>query len=210
MSAKPLPASVPEGKYADTKPDVHELFRVRWSPRSFSSRAVPDDVIETILDAGRWAASSYNEQPWRFILAKKEDSEAFQKLLSVLLPFNQAWAKNAAFLVLTVARSNFSHNETPNAYAMHDTGAALAYMMLQATASGLQAHGMAGFDQQKAREVFNIPPEFQIGAVAAFGYADSADKLADDQMKQRELAPRTRKPLSEIAFNGHWGQPLAK
>ncbi len=210
MSAQPLPASLPAGKYADTKPGVHELFRVRWSPRSFSSREVPDEVVEEILDAGRWAASSYNEQPWRFIVARKEDSEAFQKLLSVLMPFNQAWAKNAAFLVLTVARSNFSHNETPNAYAIHDTGAALAHMMLQATASGLQAHGMAGFDQQKARQVFNIPPEFQIGAVAAFGYADSADKLSDDQMKQRELAPRTRKPLSEIAFNGRWGQPLVK
>jgi nitroreductase len=201
---------LPAGKYADTKPGVHEIFRVRWSPRSFSSRPVPDDVVEDILEAGRWAASSYNEQPWRFIVARKEDSEAFQKLLSVLIPFNQAWAKNASFLVLTVARVNFSHNETPNAYAMHDTGAALAHMMLQAAASGLQAHGMAGFDKDKAREVFGIPPEYQIGAVAAFGYADSADKLSNEQMKQRELEPRTRKPLTEIAFNGHWGQPLAK
>jgi nitroreductase len=201
---------VPAGKYADTKPGVHELFRVRWSPRSFASREIPDEVLETILDAGRWAASSYNEQPWRFIVAKKENTEAFQKMLSVLLPFNQAWAKNASVLVLTVARSNFSHNETPNAYALHDAGAALAHMMLQATESGLHAHGMAGFDQQKAREVFGIPPEFQIGAVAAFGYADSPEKLSDDQLKQRELAPRTRKPLSEIAFNGRWGEPLAK
>jgi nitroreductase len=201
---------VPSGKYADTAPGVHELFRVRWSPRSFASRPIPDEVLETILDAGRWAASSYNEQPWRFIVAKKENTEAFQKMLSVLLPFNQAWAKNASVLVLTVARSNFSHNETRNAYAMHDAGAALAYMMLQAAESGLQAHGMAGFDQEKAREVFNIPPEFQIGAVAAFGYPDSAEKLSDDQLKQRELAPRTRKPLSEIAFNGRWGEPLAR
>jgi len=210
LSTKPSPASVPDGKYADCKSGVHELFRVRWSPRSFASREVPDEVLETILDAGRWAASSYNEQPWRFIVVKKEDTEAFQKLLSVLMPFNQAWAKNASVLVLTVARNNFSHNETPNAYALHDTGAALAYMTLQATVSGLQAHGMAGFDKEKAREVFGIPPEFQIGAVAAFGYPDSPDKLSDDQLKQRELAPRTRKPLSEIAFSGRWGQPLAK
>ncbi len=209
MSTKPSPASLPSGKYANTKPGVHELFRVRWSPRSFASREIPNDVLETILDAGRWAASSYNEQPWRFIVAKKEDTEAFQNMLSVLMPFNQAWAKNASVLILTVARANFSHNETPNAYAIHDAGAALAYMMLQATESGLQAHGMAGFDQQKAREVFNIPPEFQIGAIAAFGYPDSPEKL-DDQLKQRELAPRTRKPLSEIAFNGRWGEPLAK
>ncbi len=210
MSTKPSPASLPSGKYAETKPGVHELFRVRWSPRSFASREIPNEVLETILDAGRWAASSYNEQPWRFIVAKKEDTEAFQKMLSVLMPFNQAWAKNASVLILTVARANFSHNETPNAYAIHDAGAALAHMMLQATESGLQAHGMAGFDQEKARQVFGIPPEFQIGAIAAFGYPDSAEKLSDDQLKQRELAPRTRKPLSEIAFNGRWGEPLAK
>ena len=210
MSTQTASSTVPDGKYADTKPGVHELFRVRWSPRSFSARPVPDEVLETILEAGRWAASSYNEQPWRFIVAKKEDTEAFQKLLSVLLPFNQAWAKNAGVLVLTAARGKFSHNETPNAFAIHDTGAALAYMMLQATASGLQSHAMAGFDKAKAREVFGIPPEFEVGAVAAFGYPDSPDKLSDDQMKQRELEPRTRKPLSEIAFNGQWDQPLAK
>ncbi len=209
MSTKLSPTSVPSGKYADTKPGVHELFRVRWSPRSFAARPIPDEVLETILDAGRWAASSYNEQPWRFIVARK-DTEAFQKMLSVLIPFNQSWAKNASVQILTVARANFSHNEAPNAYAIHDAGAALAHMMLQATESGLQAHGMAGFDHDKAREVFNIPPEFQIGAIAAFGYPDSADKLSDDQLKQRELAPRTRKPLSEIAFNGRWGEPLEK
>jgi nitroreductase len=210
LSSHPPPSSLPDGKYADTNPDVHELFRVRWSPRSFSSREAPDSVLETILDAGRWAASSFNEQPWRFIVAKKENTEAFAALLSVLMPFNQAWAKNAAVLILTAARANFSHNETPNAYALHDAGAALAYIMLQATASGLQSHAMAGFDRAKAREVLGIPAEFQIGAVVAIGYPDSPDKLSDDQLRERELAPRTRKPLSEIAFNGRWGQPLVK
>jgi len=209
ITAPSLP-SVPAGKYADTNSDVHELFRVRWSPRSFSSREVPDEVLETILDAGHWAPSSFNEQPWRFVVAKKEDTEAFQTLLSVLMPFNQSWAKNASVLILTAARGNFSHNETPNAYALHDAGAALAYIMLQATASGLHSHAMAGFDQAKAREVLGIPPEFHVGAVVAIGYLDSHDKLPNDQMKKQELAARTRKPLSEIAFKGHWGQPLAK
>jgi nitroreductase len=201
---------VPEGKYAETVPGVAELFRVRWSPRSFSERPVSPEVLTAILDAGRWAASSYNEQPWRFVVATKDDPEAFQALLGVLLPFNQAWAKSAAVLILTAARSNFSHNETPNIYALHDAGAALAYMMLQATASGLQSHAMAGFDHEKAREVAGIPAEYQVGAVVAIGYPDSADKLPNDQMKQQEVAARKRKAISEVAFKGRWGQPIVK
>ena len=210
MTKTPSQIALPPGKYAETAPGVAEFFRVRWSPRSFSDQPVPADVLEAILDAGRWAASSYNEQPWRFIVATKDDPEAFQSLLSVLLPFNQAWAKNASVLILTAARSNFSHNETPNGYALHDAGAALAYMMLQAAESGLHSHAMAGFDHEKARDVAGIPPEFQVGAVVAIGYLDSPEKLSNDQMKQQELAARKRKPLSEIAFKGRWGQPILK
>jgi nitroreductase len=201
---------VPPGKYAETVSGVAELFRLRWSPRSFSARPVPPEILEAVLDAGRWAASSYNEQPWRFIVATKEDAAALQSLLSVLVPFNQEWAKNASVLILTAARNNFSHNESPNRHALHDAGAALAYMMLQATASGLQSHAMAGFDQAKAREVAGIPPEFQVGAVVALGYPDSPDGLSNEQMKQQEVTSRKRKPLSELAFKGHWGQPLVK
>lgn len=210
MSTPTPKSTLPPGKYAETLPGVHELFRTRWSPRSFSSRPVPAEVVETILDAGRWAASSFNEQPWRFVVATKDDPAAFQSLLSVLMPFNQQWAKDAYVLILTVARSNFSHNENPNGYALHDAGAALAYMMLQASASGLQAHGMAGFDHAKAREVAAVPPEFQIGAMVAMGYPDSSEKLSNDELKKREQAPRTRKSLSELAFKGRWGQPLVK
>ncbi len=206
MSANPLPA----GKYAATVPGVAEFFRVRWSPRAFTPQAVPAELIEVILDAGRWAASSFNEQPWRFIVARKEDSAAFQSLLSALAPFNQEWAKNAAVLILMATRSNFSHNESSNGYAMHDAGAALAYMMLQASVSGLGAHAMAGFDHAKAREVAGIPAEFQVAALVAIGYPDSAETLTNEQLKQREMAPRERKPLSALAFKGHWGQPLVK
>ncbi len=171
---------------------------------------MPAESLEAILDAGRWAPSSYNKQPWRFIVATKENPAAFQSLVSVLAPFNQDWAKTAGVLILTAARNNFSHNETPNQYAFHDAGAALAYMMLQASALGLQAHAMAGFNHEKAREVTNIPPEFQVGAIVAIGYADVPDKLPNEQLRQREVAPRERKPLSALAFNGRWGQPLSK
>ena len=190
-------------------PGVSELIRNRWSPRSFSPQPVPADAIEAILDAARWAASSYNEQPWRFIVANRTE-DAFESLVSVMAPFNQAWAKNAGVLILMVARSNFSHDESPNRYALHDAGAALAHIMLQASASGLGAHAMAGFDHSKAREVAGIPPEFQIAALVAIGYPDSPDKLPNEQLRQREVAPRQRKQLSELVFKGHWGQPLVK
>lgn len=209
MSTKPS-VILPPGKYAETSPGVAEFFRVRWSPRSFSSQSVPAEILEAILEAGRWAPSSYNEQPWRFIVAPREDPAAFQSLLSVLAPFNQDWAKSAAVLILTAARTNFSHNETPNGYALHDAGAALAYMMLQASASGLQAHAMAGFDHAKAREVTGLPAEFQVGAMVAIGYPGTPDQLPNEQLKQREVAPRERKPLSALAFKGHWGQPFVK
>ena len=209
MSTNP-PANLPPGKYAETVPGVSESFRRRWSARSFSGQPVPDEILKAVLDAGRWAASSFNEQPWRFIVAKKGDGGSFQALLSVLAPFNKDWAKDSSVLILTVARKNFSHNESPNGYALHDAGAALAYMMLQASESGLSSHAMAGFDHDKAREVAGIPPEFEVAAIVAIGYPDSPDKLSNEQLKERELAPRTRKPLSEIAFNGRWGQPLVK
>jgi nitroreductase len=160
MSVNPVP-SLPPGKYAETVPGVAELFRVRWSPRSFSSRPVSPEILDSILDAGRWAASSYNEQPWRFIVAVKEDPEAFQRLLSVLVPRNQEWAKHASILILTAARTNFSHNETPNGHALHDAGAALAYMMLQASASGIAAHAMAGSTMQKPAKSLVFRPNFR-------------------------------------------------
>ena len=211
MSTKPSQSSaVPAGKYADTLPGVDELFRARWSPRSFSSREVSEEDLAAILDAARWAASSYNEQPWRFVVATKADPAAYDALLSILVPFNQDWAKSAPVLILTAALKNFSHNGKPNHHALHDTGAALAHMMLQATALGMQAHAMAGFDHAKAYATLGIPAEIDLGAAVAIGYLASPDLLPNDQMKQQELAARARKPLSELAFDGRWGRPLVK
>lgn len=194
-------------KIADSLPSVHELIRSRWSPRAFSEKPVSTEDLTTILDAGHWAASSYNEQPWRFIVAPKENAADFQKLLGLLVPFNQAWAKSAAVLMLIVTRKTFSHNNTPNAYALHDAGAALALMALQATALGLQAHGMAGFDHDRARTELGIPEDFAIAAFAALGYLGSPDQLPEG-VRQQELAPRTRKPLSDLVFTAAWQTPL--
>jgi nitroreductase len=194
-------------KTAPTLPAVHELIRNRWSPRAFSEQSVSAQDLATILDAGRWAASSYNEQPWRFIVAPKEHAADFQKLLGLLVPFNQAWAKSAAVLMLIVAKKTFTHNSTPNGYALHDAGAALATMALQATSLGIYVHGMAGFDHDRARTEIGIPDDFAVAAFAALGYLGSPDQLPEGA-RQQELAPRTRKPLSELAFTTAWQAPL--
>src|SRR5215469_11298785 len=184
-------------KTADTLPGVHPLIRSRWSPRSFSSRPVSADDLRTIFEAARWAASSYNEQPWRFLVATKSDPAAYQKILGLLVEFNQKWASSAPVLVITVAKKSFTQQGTPNRHAMHDTGAALAHLMLQATALGLHAHGMAGFDHERARKELGIPEDYEVGAAAAIGYLDAPENLPE-QYRAGEVSPRQRKPLEQI------------
>ncbi len=191
----------------DISAGVHDLFRDRWSPRAFADRPVSNQDLRTILEAARWAASSYNEQPWRFVVARKSDGPLFEKVLSVLLPFNQAWAKAASVLIITAAKQTFTHNGTPNLHAMHDAGAALAHIALQATALGLHAHAMAGFDREKARTELGIPEGYEPAAALALGYPGSPGDLPAPYL-ERELAPRVRKPLTELAFNGQWNKPL--
>jgi nitroreductase len=194
-------------KAAAVHPKVHELIKGRWSPRAFSDKDVSADDLASILDAARWAASSYNEQPWRFIIARRQDTEAYRKLLGLLVPFNQEWAKTASVLILVVAKKTFSHNQQPNKYSLHDAGAALATLALQAKALGLHVHGMAGFDYDRARAELKLPDDYETAAFAALGYAGSPDHLPEAMQKQ-ELAPRTRKPLSELAFTTDWQTPF--
>ena len=198
----------PATKIADALPDVHELIRARWSPRSFSSREVSNKDLKTILDAARWAASSYNEQPWRFLVARKSDGAAYQKLLNLLVPANQAWAKTAPVLMIIAAKKTFSHDGSPNRYAIHDSGAALAHIMLQATALGLHSHGMAGFDADRARKELNIPDDYDLGAAVALGYLASPDQLPE-RYREGETSKRQRKPLNELVFGANWNEPLA-
>ena len=206
-TSTPVQFDLPKEKQADIPPAVHDIFRARWSPRAFSDRAVSDQDLKTIFEAARWAASSYNEQPWRFIVARKSDEASYSKLLGLLIPFNQAWAKSAPVLIFTVAKKTFTHNQTPNFHALHDAGAALAHIALQATALGLHTHGMAGFDHEKAKQELAIPEDYEVAAALALGYLGSPDDL-QGIYRERELAPRERKPLNELVFNGHWNTPL--
>ncbi len=203
----PSPADLPS-KLADTVPEVHELIRSRWSPRSFSDREVSDHDLRTILEAARWAASSYNEQPWRFVVAKNSPSAAFEKIFGLLLPLNQSWAKTAPLLIVMASKKTFSHDGTDNYYALHDTGAALANLFLQATALGLHGHGMAGFDRERAQKELGMPDDYQPAAVAALGYQGSPDQLEPGRFRDAETAKRVRKSFNEIVFDGSWGQPI--
>lgn len=178
----------------------------RWSPYRFEPRVIENAKILRCLEAARWAASSYNEQPWSFILARREDGEAFETALSCLVEANQQWAKHAGVLLLTVIRTTFRLNGKPNRVALHDLGAAAICMALQATAEGLQVHQMAGVNLSRARQVYRIPEGYEPETAIAIGYpGDSADE--DDPLAARDRQPRTRLPLREQVFEGVWGTP---
>jgi nitroreductase len=156
------------------------------------------------FEAARWAASSSNEQPWRFLVGRRGD-ETFKKILDALVPGNQVWAKNAPVLILSVARKHFAHNGHVNRHYWHDTGAAMANFAVQVTALGLHAHSMAGFDHDKAQAVFAIPDDFETVAVTAVGYLGDPDSLPEG-LRKVELSPRQRKELKEFVFS-EWEKP---
>lgn len=187
----------------DTRGVLPEILH-RWSPRSFTDQPVSGDQLETLFEAARWAASSFNEQPWRFLVGTK-GSETYDKILSTLIEVNQAWAKMAPVLILGTAKCTFSHNNTPNAVALYDLGAAAATLCYQATALGLHTHQMGGFSRDAARTVFGIPEDYLIGAVIALGYQGEPSVLTVPYMLQQETSPRQRKALSEVAFSA-WNE----
>jgi nitroreductase len=190
-------------KPAPTNFPVHNLIRDRWSPRAFASKSVEPAVLASLFEAARWAPSSNNEQPWAYLVATKDDTENFAKTVRVLVEFNAAWAKEAAVLMIAVSRLNFQ-NGTPNRNAFYDTGAATALLSVEATARGLAVHQMAGFDHAKAKKVFEIPEECEPIAAIAIGYPGDPNSLPE-KLRDREVAPRTRKPLSEFVMSGRWG-----
>ena len=190
-------------KPAPTNFPVHNLIRDRWSPRAFASKSVEPAVLASLFEAARWAPSSNNEQPWAYLVATKDDTENFAKTLRVLVEFNAAWAKEAAVLMIAVSRLNFQ-NGTPNRNAFYDTGAATALLSVEATARGLAVHQMAGFDHAKAKKVFEIPEDCEPIAAIAIGYPGDPNSLPE-KLRDREVAPRTRKPLSEFVMSGRWG-----
>ena len=191
---KPAPANHP----------VHDLIRNRWSPRAFAEKAVAPEVLQSLFEAARWAPSSSNEQPWAYLVATKDDAENFAKTVSVLVEFNQTWAKNAPALLVAVTKLAFAKNNAPNRNAQYDVGAASALLSVEATSRGLVVHQMAGFDPEKARQVFSIPAGWDPIAALAVGYPGDTDSLPQP-LRDRENAPRIRKALDEFVMSGQWG-----
>jgi nitroreductase len=180
------------------------LFLERWSPRSFSVREVSQADLKRVFEAARWAPSSGNAQPWRFIVGI-QGTETHAKLVSTLAGFNKEWAPKAPVLILGTTNA-VNARGSANAYAMYDLGAAAVSIALAAKALGLATHQMGGFDHDAARKEFGIPDSYALGSMMALGYQDEPAALANDELISREIAPRTRKPLNEIAFSA-WDEP---
>ena len=179
---------------------VHSLIERRWSPYAFADKPVDPADLHSLLEAARWAPSSFNEQPWRFIVATRDDPENFQRLLDCLVPGNREWAGKVPVLMLSVAALSFAKNGKPNRHALHDVGLASATLALQATNIGLAVHFMAGFDGNKARESFAIPDDFEPTAAIAVGH-HLTEPAGDGP------SPRKRRPVEEFAYAGAWGSP---
>jgi nitroreductase len=200
----PTPESIESLKHAPGVAGMVEPILNRWSPRAYADREVPMEDLKKGFEAARWAASSSNEQPWRFLVGRRGD-ETFKKILDALVPGNQVWAKNAPVLILSVARKHFAHNGHVNRHSWHDTGAAMANFSVQVTALGLHGHSMAGFDHDKAQAAFEIPDDFETVAVTAVGYFGDPDTLPEE-LRKREEQPRQRKDLKEFVFS-EWEKP---
>jgi nitroreductase len=192
----------------DATPDhpIHDLAVKRWSPYSYDpTRSVSDDDLKSIFEAARWAASSFNEQPWRYIIARKEAEAAFATMLSCLMEGNQGWAARAPIVGLGVIRTTFTRNDKPNRVALHDLGLASGALTFEATARGLYVHQMGGIYPDKARETYGIPGGFEAVTGLAIGYLGKPEDLPEE-LRPRDTSPRTRRPLGETVFGNVWGQ----
>jgi nitroreductase len=196
-------------KPAITQAPIHDIIANRWSPRAYdANKAVSQKQIISLLEAARWAPSCFGDEPWRFVVwDKNQDETAWEKAYDCIVPGNQTWAKDAPVLILICADTLFSHNQKPNRWANYDTGAAAVSLCLQATSMGLVTHQMGGFDGEKTHAAFGIPEQIEMMSMLAVGYAADADTLSDE-FKERALAPRKRRPLGELFYDGVWNQPI--
>lgn len=185
-------------KIANTDFPIHNLIARRWSARAFSTKTVEKSKLLSILEAARWAPSSRNEQPWRYVVFTDDNREKLDKAKSVLLEINN-YAKRAPILICAITKRTYSDNGIYNKLHFHDLGAANENMFLESFNQGLIMHEMGGFNRDKARELFNIPDDYEVGIMIAIGYQDSHEILPE-RYREKANSPRERKPLSEIAF----------
>jgi nitroreductase len=185
---------------------IHEFLAERWSPYAFQNRPIAESDLRSLFEAARWAASSYNEQPWHYLVATQDNPEQFEKVLSCLVEANQAWAKNAPVLALGIVSHKFTRNQKDNRAAVHDLGSATANLVFEATARGIDVHQMIGILPDQARMLFGIPDGYEAWTALAIGYRDDPMALPES-IRERDLTPRERKPLEQFVFSGSWGNP---
>jgi nitroreductase len=193
-------------KKALTDYPIHEFLADRWSPYAFQDRPVSEADLCSLFEAARWAASSYNEQPWSYLVATKENPDLFQQLLSCLVEANQIWAKDAPVLALGIVSLKFARNQQDNRAAVHDLGLATGNLVVEATARGIYVHQMIGILPDRARSLFEIPDDFEVWTSLAIGYRGDPMTLPE-ALRERDRTPRTRKPLAQFVFSGKWGNP---
>ena len=194
-------------KPADNQYSIHDLLRQRWSPRAFDERRIEPEKLRSLFEAARWAPSSNNGQPWRFLVAVKENKAEYDRLFNCLVEGNQQWASRAPVLLLSVATLQFEDGSM-NRHALHDTGMAAENLVIQATALGLVAHLMAGFRIDQARADCQIPEGYEPVAMIAIGYPGDPAQLSD-RLRAREVQPRVRKSVTEFVYSATWEQPFS-
>ncbi len=192
-------------KHAKTEHPIQDFIAKRWSPYGFADRDVSEADLHSLFEAARWAASSFNEQPWSYIVATSAQEVEFARLLSCLVAANQAWAKAAPVLALGVATLNFRRNGKPNRVAIHDLGLATGNLVAEATARGLWVHQMGGILPDRAREIYDIPEGSEAATGIAIGYAGDPEAFSEE-IRIRDLAPRERKPQRDFVFGASWGK----
>ncbi|HOM56670.1 MAG TPA: nitroreductase family protein [Candidatus Latescibacteria bacterium] len=180
---------------------VSEPFLQRWSPRALTGEPITEDELNGLFEAAKWAPSAFNNQPWRFLYARRGSPE-WDVFFDLLVEGNKAWAKNAGALILLVSKRTLDHNGQPSRTHSFDTGAAWMSFALEASLRGLAAHAMAGFNANKAQQVLGVPEDFAIEVMIAVGRQGSPEILPPD-LRERER-PNTRKSVSEIAREGVW------
>jgi nitroreductase len=178
---------------------ILEIIQERWSPYSFSSAPVEGFKLKAMFEAAGYVPSCNNEQPWLFVFSTREEKKIFDDYLGFLSDGNKVWAKNAYALVISMARTKFSYNDKPNRYAFHDTGMAVANLLMQALALDVFVHQMGGYSKEKVRDYFKLTDDIEPVAIMAVGYMGDGSPLSPELLKRDEKR-RSRKSINEFVF----------
>jgi len=181
---------------------IRNLIHKRFSPRAFADKMVSSEQMEILFEAAQWAPSARNEQPWRFFYTTKDTVEQYNAYFSILNEWNQKWAQSAPVIIIAVAKMNYSHNNSPNSFAIYDLGQAVAYLSLQATEMGLYMHQMGGFYPDKAKMVLELPEGYNAITAIVLGYKGDLERIPAEYQKMEDVK-RERLPLNSLVFQGN-------